>query len=70
MAVVGTLGIALGALITGLSGVAQQTAARKIILKSKTRTIEVPANISSEKLDDLIRKPRCLDNDIEVVELC
>ena len=65
VAIVGTLGTALGALITGLLQVAQQTAAKKIVLQSQSgQRLEVPAGISPEELDNLIEKLKVLDDNI------
>lgn len=61
VAVVGLVGTALGAIITGILKVAAQQENRKIILESKNSRLEVPADISCEELDHLITKVKEMD---------
>ncbi|MFX0195168.1 MAG: hypothetical protein ACFFCW_03515 [Candidatus Hodarchaeota archaeon] len=62
VAIVGVVSTGLGALITGLLRVAQQTAAKKIILQSKNgQRIELPSDLSPEKVDEWIEKLKKMD---------
>ena len=57
VAVVGAASAGLGALITGLLQVGQQMAARKIVLEGQGGSkLEVPANTSFEKIDQLLER--------------
>lgn len=61
VAIVGTIGTGLGALITGLLQIAKQKAAQKMTVQSGDNKIEVPQDISPEMLDALIDKIKKLD---------
>ena len=55
VAIVGGVSAALSALITSVLQIAREHKAGKIVLQSKTGArIEVPSNISREKLDELV----------------
>ncbi|HYY58233.1 MAG TPA: hypothetical protein VE842_12945 [Pyrinomonadaceae bacterium] len=57
VAVVGAASVGLGSLITGLLQVGQQMAARKIVLEGQGGAkLEVPANTSFEKIDQLLER--------------
>jgi len=57
VALVGTLGTGLGALITGILQVLKQTAMQKIIIQTENGSkFDIPADMSPEKLDILIEK--------------
>jgi len=62
VAVVGAVSTGLGALITGLLQVAQQSSARKIVIESeKGVRLEFPSDTKPEKIDLLIEKAKQLD---------
>ena len=70
VAAVGVIGTALGALITALLQVARQRASQKIVLVwSNGQSLEVPADMSSEELDNLIEKLKRSDDNIEKIFL-
>jgi hypothetical protein len=59
VAIVGAAGAGLGALITGLFQIGQQIAAKKFVLETHDgNKLEVPANTSPEKIDELLSKLR------------
>jgi len=63
VAIVGTTGTALGALISGILQVLKLTSMKKIVLQTKSGSrIEVPADISPKDLDILIQKIKKLDS--------
>ncbi len=64
VAVVAAAGTAFGALIGGMLRICEQVSAQKIVLRGKGGLhLEVPADTSSEKLDELIGKLRELDQE-------
>jgi hypothetical protein len=55
VAIVSTTGVALGALITGLLGLASQAHGKKIVIQTQRGTrIEVPINCPKEKVQEYI----------------
>lgn len=63
VAIVGAIGTGLGALLTGLLQIAQQSTGKKIILQTQSGSrLEVPANISPKDLDILIEKLKKLES--------
>jgi hypothetical protein len=64
VAIVGATGTAIGGLIAGLFQLVSGRKDEKIVLKSsKGATIEFPASLSSQKLDELILKLNQLEED-------
>lgn len=62
IALVGAIGTAFGALLTGLLKVVQQTSSKKIIIQSQDGSrIEFPANLNPKEIDLLIEKAKKLD---------
>lgn len=62
VAIVATTGTAIGALIGGLFKILGQNSANRIVLQGKEGwRIEIPANISSEKLEEVITRLQELD---------
>ena len=64
VAIVGAAGTGLGALITGISQLLKEHANQKIVVQTEGKfKIEIPANISPEKLGELIEQIKKLDED-------
>lgn len=64
IAVISSLSVGLGALITGILKMMLQVKANKIIIKSKNGgSIEVPANFDIEKVGELVNKVKELDSE-------
>lgn len=62
IAIIGTLGTALGALIGGLLKVAQMASTKKIVIQGRDGTrIEVPADLDDDRIDAIIRRAKELD---------
>ena len=62
VAIVGAGGTALGTVIGGVLSLLAQRSSRKLVIRGKNgRTIEAPADISTEALDVFIEKARDLD---------
>jgi hypothetical protein len=61
VALVGVAGTGLGALITGLFKIAEETRNETIVLQGKDFRLEIPANTSMEKLDQLIEKLKAMN---------
>lgn len=63
VATISATGVALGALIKGFLAIARGLNQRKITIKGRLGgSIEIPADTSSEKIDELIEKVRALDS--------
>jgi hypothetical protein len=64
VAIVGAVGTGIGGLISGLFQLISGRKDEKIVLRSsKGATLEFPANLSSQKLDELILKLNQLEED-------
>jgi len=64
VAIVGAVGVGLGALISGLLQLAMQTALKKIVIQSRDGAkLEIPADISEEKIVSLIEKIKKMEAD-------
>lgn len=64
VAIVGATGTGIGSLIVGLFQLVSGQKDEKIVLRSsKGATIEFPANLSSQKLDELILRLNQLEED-------
>lgn len=70
VALVGVIGIGLGALITGLLRIVENTKTRSIVLQGKGKAgkrLEIPVDTPPEKIDWLIEKVK--EMDIEHIQL-
>ncbi len=67
VAVVGSLGAAVGALISGILRIAEQRGTAKIVLQGRSgRRIEVPVNTPADKIQTYIEHAKELD--IELIQ--
>ena len=68
VALISSLSVGLGALITGLLNVMVQKNANKITIKSKSGSqFEVPVNFDIDKVKELVEELKRLDEDVNVV---
>lgn len=68
VAIVGATSTALGALISGVIQVLMEKRKQKIVIQSKDGSrIEVPVNISDERLSELVKQVKKMDEEIEII---
>ena len=62
VAIVGATGTAFGAFIAGVLSIARQREAKKIAIRGKDFSLEVPCDTSLEKIDALLERIKNIEN--------